>query len=76
MTQKKAKKFAERNLDWIRSQLDKAESPVALLDGATIPFCGEDYEIVFNPERPRQVAVESTTIQVGGPAEHATTGPP
>jgi predicted metal-dependent hydrolase len=65
----RALEFALGEKDWIARQLARVPGRILLSPGARIPFRGEDHVIARAERGP--VAVEGTTIRVGGRAEHA-----
>jgi predicted metal-dependent hydrolase len=63
--------FARGEKDWIARQLAKAPGPVALVPGASIPFCGVRHEIRAAARGPSPVWVQDGAIWVRGREVHA-----
>lgn len=64
-----ALEFAARRKGWIAAQLAAVPEPVALGDGATVPYLGEQLVLRHDHTAPRKVRLERDSIHVGGPAE-------
>jgi predicted metal-dependent hydrolase len=61
--------FATRRKGWLAAQLAGVPAPVALGDGALIPYLGETLVLRHDPAAPRKVQLDIDAIRVGGPAE-------
>jgi predicted metal-dependent hydrolase len=64
-----ALEFAARRKGWLAAQLAGVPEPVALGDGALVPYLGEQLVLRHDPCAPRKVVLELDAIRVGGPAE-------
>jgi len=62
--------FARVNAAWIRAQLEALPAPVPFVDGAVVPYRGEDHVIRHVPWARRGVWREDRAIHVSGFAEH------
>ena len=66
-----ANRFVQENTGWLnktRQALPRAE---AVTDGASLPFRGARYQLVFSGISPRKVVVGDGVITVGGPVDLA-----
>lgn len=64
-----ALEFARSRADWLASQLAALPAPVALVDGASLPFRGLAHTLRHDPARPRRVRTEDGLLLIGGPPE-------
>ena len=63
--------FAKSRRVWLGERFAAAAEPVRLEPGATIGFCGEPLEIMYDETVGRGVRIDSDQLRVGGPADHA-----
>jgi predicted metal-dependent hydrolase len=68
-TSGEALEFARSRSAWIAAQLAAQPAPVALGDGALVPYLGESLVLRHDPARPRRVKLVFDEIHAGGPAE-------
>ena len=66
--------FAQRHVGWLRNRTARLPAAVSLVDGAVIPFMGDDHAIKHCPDMAGVVRVEQTEegpqLRVSGGAEH------
>lgn len=62
-----ALEFARSRADWLASQLAALPAPVALVDGAVLPYRGAAHTLRHDPARPRRVRAEAGELLIGGP---------
>jgi len=71
-SERKALKFAEKNIQWLIDERAKAD-PITYLDhGVVVSLEGDDLRIVFNPDHKRGVVIDGDTLIVGGPCDMAS----
>jgi predicted metal-dependent hydrolase len=64
--------WAQDQSDWIAAQMaHSAGQHRRLCDGASFPLDGQDVTICADPDGPRRVRLDGTTLHVGGPADLA-----
>ena len=62
-------RFVDEKSPWIAKRIGMLPEPVALADGAVVPFLGEPHMLRHVAEAPRRVAVVDGEIRSGGPAD-------
>jgi predicted metal-dependent hydrolase len=65
----RALKWASEQQDWLAAQVGKADAPVLVAPGATVPLFGMPRRIEWSPAAPRAVRLVDDALVVGGPAE-------
>jgi predicted metal-dependent hydrolase len=65
----RALKWASEQQDWLVAQVGKADAPVLVAPGTTVPLFGTARRIDWMPEAPRAVRLADDVLVVGGPAE-------
>ena len=65
----RALKWASEQQDWLAAQVGKADPPVLVAPGATVPLFGVPRRIEWSPAAPRAVRLADDALVVGGPAE-------
>ena len=61
--------FALSRKDWLEQQLGKVVVPAALEPGGTLPWRGNQVQLLHDPAAGRRVLADATAIRVGGAAE-------
>ncbi|MCK5295317.1 MAG: DUF45 domain-containing protein, partial [Alphaproteobacteria bacterium] len=69
-SKRKGMKFLNSNINWIVSSLASLPKRKEFIDGAILPFIGNDYVIKHRPEAKRGVWIENDAINVSGQIEH------
>ncbi|MXP10376.1 M48 family metallopeptidase [Pseudoblastomonas halimionae] len=67
---REALRFANERRSWIARQLAARPEPLAIRNGARLPFRGEELLIDHDPARSRRIVREGATLVTGGPAEN------
>jgi len=65
----RALKWASEQQDWLVAQVGKADAPVLVAPGTTVPLFGTARRIDWMPDAPRAVRLVDDVLVVGGPAE-------
>lgn len=65
----RALKWASEQQDWLAAQVGKADAPVIIAPGATVPVFGVPRRIDWSPAAPRAVRLTEDALVVGGPVE-------
>lgn len=65
----KAHKWAETQRDWVEAQLQKLPHPRPIIDGAVLPFRGQDIRLDWSPEHRRTPQFDGHSLSFGGPEE-------
>lgn len=66
-SRKSALAWAVEQSDWIAGQIARSAPGRPFAPGASIPIEGEERTIVWDPEGPRSVVLDQTSIRCGGP---------
>lgn len=65
----RALQWASEQQDWLAAQVGKADAPVIIAPGATVPVFGLPRRIDWSPAAARAVRLTDDALVVGGPAE-------
>lgn len=65
----RALKWASEQQDWLAAQVGKADAPVLVAPGVSVPLFGALRRIDWSPAAPRAVRLTDDALVVGGPAE-------